>query len=147
MFLWEAAHRRTMCNSERKKRHFIQNDLCMVYGRASEDVFRVLRDCSHAKELWNLLGAQQIFSDFFRISSVDDLIFHNLRLAARQIGGVGWDIIFAFATWFIWKNRNAIVFRSLVSTSEGLKTAVISQAGHSRKNLGKSTSSWGMTCT
>ena len=110
VFLWEVAHEKIMVNVQRRKREFIDYDLCPLCGVASESVLHALRDCQHVKQIWNSLLPTNFVSPFFDILNVPLWLSANIEKVGLLANGIPWDVLFSSAVWWLWKRRNLLVF-------------------------------------
>lgn len=85
----------------------VSNPLCPGCGAAEESWIHMLRDCTHAMEVWNHFS---IYPDFFK-----EIGSHWIKARATSKNGQGSttppaDTLFMFTLWGIWKSRNLLIF-------------------------------------
>ncbi|RYR24144.1 hypothetical protein Ahy_B02g057644 [Arachis hypogaea] len=56
-FIWLVAHETILTNTKRKRRHLTIDARCHQCNFVTEDALHVLRNCSSATIIWNLLQA------------------------------------------------------------------------------------------
>ena len=87
------------------------NSLCPLYRKEPESIIHALRNCEKIRAVWNELDAVGFDKDFFS-SNVEDWMAVNGKMdTAKNQNSPPWKIIFSFAVWNIWKNRNHVVFK------------------------------------
>ncbi|RYR67698.1 hypothetical protein Ahy_A03g014090 [Arachis hypogaea] len=70
-FIWLVAHEAILTNAEWKRRHLTVDARCHRCNFVTEDALHVLRNCSFATTIWNLLQANQKVQDFFNLNIRD----------------------------------------------------------------------------
>ena len=62
------------------------------------------------KSVWQHLGQQRLNQQFYS-QELRDWLISNANLKAPFIAnGIPWNVVFSFAAWLIWKQRNQVVF-------------------------------------
>jgi len=84
-----------------------QFPLCHAY---SESILHALCDCEVVKQVWYQLGENRGSSSFFSSNLQDWLEVNGTKQGTVGRHAVSWSIIFLFAIWLIWKQRNQVVF-------------------------------------
>ncbi|OMO65780.1 reverse transcriptase [Corchorus capsularis] len=112
-----------MHNRNRVVRNLTEDPSCKQCGAANENTLHVLRDCPHAKEVWNhWVGASD--TNFFRCSEAQWWNANLIDQKNRLIGDWPWSLIFAVTAWRIWKWRNEGCFANK-SYTVSTKLAII----------------------
>ena len=65
-FLWVACHDRVLGNLNRFKRKMTSNPSCFICGTHEESTLHILRDCPHARMVWNKVGGPATSHHFFQ---------------------------------------------------------------------------------
>ncbi|KAL4388294.1 hypothetical protein GQ457_09G023330 [Hibiscus cannabinus] len=65
IFLWLAAHDRLLTNVERKRRHLVVLDVCELCSGGPETVSPVLRECTMAQSIWEVVIQQSMVTAFY----------------------------------------------------------------------------------
>lgn len=91
--------------------------LCQICGKDGESVNHVLFDCTFARQVWAMSGfpyPSQGFSDLSLFANVNYLISTWKRMSERK------DItrVFPWVLWYLWKNRNSLIFEGLTFESD-----------------------------
>ena len=87
------------------------NPICPLCHKEPETIGHALRNCEKVKAVWNELGAVGFDRDFFSSDIEDWMAINGKADTVHNQNFPPWKIIFSFAVWNIWKNRNQIVFR------------------------------------
>ncbi|CAN1333062.1 Putative ribonuclease H protein At1g65750 [Linum perenne] len=100
-FLWLAMQEKLLTNVERCRRHITTNDLCEHCRRSPESVTHVLRDCTFAAEVWNLVGSFNCSEIWWQHTTTEWLT-----------GGINskHSLLFATVCWLLWRARNERLF-------------------------------------
>lgn len=100
-FVWLIMHESLPTNHFRHSRHVTNDPSCHRCGAMHETIIHTLRDCPHAKRIWNSVGYMTPHSFFGP---------HDSRgwLKAHAQGGNGQ--LFVLICWFVWRSRNAEAF-------------------------------------
>lgn len=59
-FLWQIMHGSLPCNQLRVDRHMSHDPSCVRCGASNETFLHLMRDCTHAKRVWDCLGFSQL---------------------------------------------------------------------------------------
>lgn len=82
---------RLLTNSARRHRGMSMTARCQRHVELVEDSLHIVRDCKHAREVWNSFFLMSRLKDFFSLS-LKDFVLSNLRCALRReeevVGGV-----------------------------------------------------------
>lgn len=105
---WEAAHSMLIAPQRPK----CSDEFCSSCRQAEEDLNQFLRTCPWAASFWDNLGIPQSKKASFGLPIREPLRVH-CEACHDEIhpGNVPWAIIFPFAVWVIWKQRNTEVFQ------------------------------------
>ncbi|CAA0813004.1 Unknown protein [Striga hermonthica] len=106
-FLWLASRDRLFTNMERFCRHMAGGAACGLCGQP-ESTSHVLRDCVHARNIWEVLIPNSIRKEFF-VHDARAWIWSNLVVYSPD-GVANWASIFSITCWRIWTWRNLAVF-------------------------------------
>ncbi|KAL2941999.1 hypothetical protein RDABS01_030349 [Bienertia sinuspersici] len=108
-FIWLAMHNRLLCNENRMKRHLTDDSSCGLCNHETESILHMLRDCEHAKVIWNKVCHQRIKQDFFGCNDPKEWIANHAQ-CPRASNPDSWAITFPLTLWWIWKWRNQSLF-------------------------------------
>ena len=110
MFIWKCMHNSVGvrgCLVERGLHIPLDYPLCHT---EPETVSHALCDCNFVKPIWQQLG-QIRGNQAFYSQGIRDWLASNAKAKASRIADeVPWNIVFPFALWLIWKQRNQVVF-------------------------------------
>ena len=88
--------------------------VCPICRREDESILHAFRDCPWAQSVWRQLGVQSSNISFW-MSNLHDWLDMNGRMNTDHlVGKPPWKVIFPFAIWNIWKNRNGVVFNGKI---------------------------------
>ncbi|KAL8130769.1 LOW QUALITY PROTEIN: hypothetical protein V2J09_012252 [Rumex salicifolius] len=122
MFLWKAGRDILWTNNQRSKRGISDSNECSVCS-ATESVIHVLRDCRHAKSVWQSI-ANNLPSTFWLETEIQSWILSNVNTSYMQ-GFNDWNVWFAVTSSKIWEARNLRIFENKHSTpTETLHSAM-----------------------
>ncbi|KAF7822536.1 putative ribonuclease H protein At1g65750 family [Senna tora] len=85
-FIWLLAHGKILTNSHRLHRNLTNNASCPRCGREEETVLHAIRDCN--------------------------VIEWNSKIHAGNDLSENWQSTFGVTCWYVWKNRNLLVFEN-----------------------------------
>jgi len=108
VFLWLVVNQVIMTDSERKRRHLCESDICQVCKGGVETSLHVLRDCPAMTGIWLRIVPRRMQPGFFTMSLLE-WIHTNLRQSGNK-EGCDWSTLFALACWWGWKWRCGNVF-------------------------------------
>ncbi|CAN1851753.1 Putative ribonuclease H protein At1g65750 [Linum perenne] len=126
-FLWLAVHNRLLTNSERRRRHLCNEDICSRCRTDTEDALHVLRDCPLAKSTWKLLIPAVDHQSFFTGSLLEWFI--------RELNSPDRGQLVGITAWLIWKARNESIFDNVSVTSDQLCLRVLSWIAGVRETM------------
>ncbi|KAK9032449.1 hypothetical protein V6N11_056713 [Hibiscus sabdariffa] len=129
VFLWLALRQKLMTNLERQRRNLCNNVSCSRCSFA-ESTTHVLRDCAHARQIWDAVCSGTVSSSFY---TADLHTWLLLNLRSRNILApldVPWNILFGSVCWHIWKCRNEYVFAGSNSHPDSVALHSIIWARH-----------------
>ena len=109
-FLWLLKHKRLMCNAERKRRGFTTQGNCDSCTDAIEDVDHLFRYCADSVEIWRHLLPPSEFQRQLTLS-FDGWLQRNIAENLFGALQLDWNVTFSNAVWWIWRWRNARVFK------------------------------------
>ncbi|KAL2902408.1 hypothetical protein RDABS01_027490 [Bienertia sinuspersici] len=109
-FLWLVMHNRILCNENRAKRGLTDDLSCSLCGQQVETCIHTLRDCEHARNVWNTLCSIDRKQAFFREENLQQWIIQNLD-SDNPLNSELWSMTFSLTLWWIWKWRNQRIFR------------------------------------
>ena len=85
---------------------------CPRCPKETETITHALRNCDLVRPVWNELGAVGFDREFF-VSDLENWLATNGKAGkVTDENQPPWKIIFSFAVWIIWKNRNQYVFNN-----------------------------------
>ncbi|KAK9289746.1 hypothetical protein L1049_007905 [Liquidambar formosana] len=107
-FLWLCCQKKIACNEVLFKRHITFSNLCPICFNEPKTVEHVLRDCEYAREFWAIVHPNTLSTSGL---TLDAWILHNVSGQIRDLDRqIPHSIIFPFACWALWHNRNKFVF-------------------------------------
>ncbi|KAK8658618.1 hypothetical protein V6N13_036821 [Hibiscus sabdariffa] len=110
IFMWLTTHGHHLTNIERTRRHLVVSNRCTLCYSGSEDMDHVLRFCTCARELWNVVIKQEVLSQFYDLP-YDDWLRVNLLGSGIMAGlSVDWSMHFSIYFWLLWKQRCCMIF-------------------------------------
>ncbi|KAJ1394142.1 Ribonuclease H domain [Sesbania bispinosa] len=104
-----------------------QSDTCPRCHLQAETFMHTFRDCEVVKELWESLINQADWSSFFSLG-MDQWLRKFLQFFDHSVAGVSWNFIFPVGLWWIWKDRNSLVFQKKTELPGNLLFHIISFA-------------------
>lgn len=128
-FFWLALHGR-LWTADRRRRHGLQDsDECNLCAQEAETRAHLFKSCVMARQLWQLL--LQPLGLLPLAPNVEDCSLADWWLRARghllSEDRPAFDSMVLLVTWFLWKERNARVFRGLASDLVAIAKAVVSE--------------------
>ncbi|KAK9029785.1 hypothetical protein V6N11_026887 [Hibiscus sabdariffa] len=109
-FMWLTLHDRHLTNVERARRHLAVSDRCTLCFSGSEDMNHVLRFCTCARELWNVVIKQEVLTQFYELP-YDVWLRCNLQGSGIMAGlSMDWRMQFSIYCWLLWKRRCSMIF-------------------------------------
>lgn len=110
-FLWKCAHNSVGVNECLATRGVTTDPTCSLCRKKPESILHALQDCDLARAVWIELGALGVDRDFFSANLGDWMVTNGkLDISLNQFSPP-WKIIFSFAVWNLWKNRNQVMFK------------------------------------
>lgn len=110
MFMLLCAHNSISVKACLERKGVVQDNVCPVCCNGVETILLALRDCIQLKQLWNHLGVTASNYDFWHCNLLDWFSLNVRSNDKMHDTGPPWKIVFPFALWNIWKNRNNLVF-------------------------------------
>ena len=101
--------------------------ICPLCHLEVESILHALRDCRLVKPIWQQLGLYCVQSSFFSQDIREWLISNGGLKSSENAVGIPWTVIFSFALWLIWKQRNQVVFNRK-NVNPNLGKSISSQA-------------------
>ena len=84
--------------------------ICPLCHTELKTISHAFRDCIIVKSVWQHLGQQRLNQRFYS-QELRDWLISNANLKAPFIAnGIPSNVVFSFAVWLIWKQRNQVVF-------------------------------------
>jgi len=109
-FLWKCCHDSIGVKDCLVARGMDIDLVCPLCHNDVETISHVLRDCPISMQTWNEIGVPYCTNTFFS-QSLHTWLAENCTVErgnARCL--VPWKVLFPFAVWLIWYNRNQVVF-------------------------------------
>ncbi|GLT96250.1 hypothetical protein SLE2022_138910 [Rubroshorea leprosula] len=126
MFIWLLVRGRVLTNSLRFDRHMFASCVCPRCDVFEETHIHLLRDCYYAKIVWGLLGFATF--EFFALELVSWIKKFSNPSRQNRHAGVSQTMVFLSTIWILWKDRNALIFRSHKSRPQELCARIFQQA-------------------
>lgn len=92
------------------KRGILIDTSCPMCHSDAESLTHALRDCNMVKPIWLKLGTNCLCPSFFSQDTKDWLISNSSLKSSQNAAGLPWNILFPYAIWMIWKQRNHVCF-------------------------------------
>ena len=90
--------------------------VCLACKCQDETIVHLLRDCGMAREFWRKLEVPpSLVSSFTK--NFDSWLKMNCLSTVGHKCAVPWSILFLFAVWSLWKNRNNAVFDNTIPST------------------------------
>lgn len=113
-------------NEYMKKRHMIDSDQCSRCGSKSESIMHVLMDCEEIQKFWFQFVSQDCWANFFGVGLHDWLLF-NLDKFLMQAPISKWSSFFDLMIYYLWRDRNDVVFNNKSNIQSTLIQQILSQ--------------------
>ncbi|KAJ1393261.1 Reverse transcriptase zinc-binding domain [Sesbania bispinosa] len=126
-FLWMVLKGGLNTNFLRYSRKISDTDLCPLCKSNSKQAIHILRDCTKAKEIWNLLKAEDMDANFYN-NDITNWIFRNLTNHSCHFGGSPWSSLFIVTLSSLWHYRNGVVFAAKHAHSNGIFHGILGKA-------------------
>ena len=127
-FLWKCCHDSIGVKDRLVARGMVMDLVCPLSHNDVETISHVLRDCPISMQTWNEIGVPYCTNTFFS-QSLHTWLAENCTVErgnARCL--IPWKVLFPFAVWLIWYNRNQVVF-SRKNANPNLAKDIIQRAG------------------
>ena len=110
-FVWLCCHESIGVRDCLNQRGMLGDTQCPLCHASNESILHALRDCGVVKQIWLHLDESRCNSLFFN-SNLQDWLETN-GTNQQRVGrfAVPWSIVFSFAIWLLWKQRNLMVFK------------------------------------
>ena len=110
MFIWRCMHNSIAVKEVIAKRGILIETSCPMCHSETETLTHALRDCNLVKPIWHKLGTSCLCPSFFSQGIKDWLISNSSLKSSQNAAGLPWNILFPYALWMIWKQRNNACF-------------------------------------
>ncbi|KAJ1398438.1 Ribonuclease H domain [Sesbania bispinosa] len=114
-------------NSFRFSRKLTDSAICSICNSHAETPLHALRDCSKARDIWNLLGVMNLEGDFFSYD-IMDWIYRNIMNTNSSYDNIPWPTVFVSTLSTIWLNRNQSIFSAADTTVRELHRLALTKA-------------------
>ncbi|OMP07401.1 reverse transcriptase [Corchorus olitorius] len=94
-FLWLATQNRILGNDNRMIRSFTTDPSCSICGHHSESVLHILRDCTNAKVIWDILMISSKFSSSRSLNLEEWVNLNVISYKDEKFGDWSWPSLFA----------------------------------------------------
>lgn len=112
--LWKLCHNAIPVGKNLQKHHVPQNICCQVCGHLEEDSLHTIRDCTWARQIWQLLLRRQDMHRFCSSKETAQWVEMNLKVAGESMHRNNhWPYVFREAVASIWYWRNQKVHGSI----------------------------------
>lgn len=101
--------------------------ICPLCQSEEETIIHALRDCNKVKAVWHQLGVRVSNSTFFTQNLMDWLTTNGKWVQNKNSTSLPWNVVFLFAVWGIWRQRNNYVFKRR-SSNPKLAKDIVAQA-------------------
>ncbi|MBA0702612.1 hypothetical protein Goari_026810 [Gossypium aridum] len=112
-FIWLLLKYRLFTKEEIVRKGFGHDLNCGVCGNVSKDVLHVLRDCSTARNIWNLLVPYDWLTNFYSSSLQNWLVLNLQGHQDWYVRDIDWKCLFEIIAWRLWKILTSLFFRGL----------------------------------
>lgn len=110
MFIWRCMHNSIAVKEVIAKRGILIDTSCPMCQSEAESLTHALQDCNMVKPFWLKLGTNCLCPSFFSQGIKDWLISNSSLKSSQNAAGLPWNILFPYAIWMIWKQRNNVCF-------------------------------------
>lgn len=109
-FLWRCQHNSIGVKSCLARRGMDVDEACPICQREPKSIIHAIRDCAWVKDVWLQLDVSTANQEFWTSNLQDWVNLNGKANCSRAQGKPPWKIIYSFAVWSIWRNRNMAVF-------------------------------------
>ena len=109
-FLWRCQHNSIGVKCCLARRGVDIDELCPICQREPESIIHAIRDCAWVKGVWMQLGVSTSNQDFWMSNLQDWINLNGKAKCSRAQEKPPWNVTFSFDVWYIWINRNMVVF-------------------------------------
>ena len=114
------------CNSERKHRHMAPSDTCPRCSTQAESIMHTLHDCVEVREFQSTYIPSSQWAKFFSLG-MHGWIHFNFSTKDIHTNSADWSSFFGVVVYYIWSNRNKLVFSNQSELHSGLHYQVMVQ--------------------
>ena len=125
-FVWKCFHNSIGVKGCRPSRGVNSDLFCPRCRDELETIIHLLRDCGDSKDLWKQLGISEMDKNFFTCDLHTWLTVNAWKEQLNCHSKPPWNIVFLFAIWMLWKQRNSVIFHNR-DPNPNLATHIISQ--------------------
>ncbi|XP_075652482.1 uncharacterized protein LOC142622815 [Castanea sativa] len=112
MFIWRCFHYGIGVKECLARRGIPIDTTCPLYQSETETIMHALRDCSNVQTIWQQLGVQSSNNAFFDQDFRTWLKVNATLKSTQNPKNIPWYVLFPFAIWPVWKQRNQTVFNN-----------------------------------
>lgn len=127
MFIWKCMHLSIGVKECLLGRGMSLDTTCPRCHMESESISHALQDCSLVKPIWQWLGILGSNTTFFTQDTREWISFNASIKRIQASNQPSCNILFPFAIWLIWKQRNHVVLNKK-GLNPNLAKVIISQA-------------------
>ncbi|KAG2292242.1 hypothetical protein Bca52824_038911 [Brassica carinata] len=109
VFIWKSLSGAIAVNDGLNARGMRCDNLCQICGMDGESINHVLFACTLARKIWAISGFPSPPGGF-NVDSVFQNVSYLLRVCKDQRWDVGLTKVFPWIMWYMWKNRNFLLF-------------------------------------
>ena len=111
MFMWKCLHQAIGVKDSLIARGMQLDGSCPMCHAANESIIHSLRDCNVVKPTWHQLGIHSNNSTFFSQEIKEWLTTNAKSKRLSSSNHPPWNVLFPFAIWLIWHQRNQTIFK------------------------------------
>ena len=110
-FLWMRTHSSIKVKACLVRRGIIEEEDYPICQGKPKTILHTLRDCRGVKSIWSCLGVKSSNTVFWDSNLHEWLNLNGKQNESANLAKIPWKILFFFAIWLIWKDRNQVVFK------------------------------------
>ena len=110
-FLWMCTHSSIKAKAYLVRRGIVEEEDYPICQGKPKTILHTLRDCRGVKSIWSCLGVKSSNTVFWDRNLHEWLNLNGKQNESANLAKIPWKILFFFAIWLIWKDRNQVVFK------------------------------------
>ena len=110
-FLWMRTHSSIKVKACLVRRGIVEEEDYPICQGKPKTILHTLRDCRGVKSIWSRLGVKSSNTVFWDSNLHEWLNLNGKQNESANLAKIPWKILFFFAIWLIWKDRNQVVIK------------------------------------